>query len=733
MLKIVGMGLIGVSFLASVYAILSYLKYIRTGNETDLNLGNILHKWLLYILSGVGVLLFYFIVTHDFSIQYVASYSSTKEPWYYLISTFWAGQEGTFYLWLLYTVIFGMFVIRQKNEFVPHVMVVLHVTVFFLLLLLLARSPFRPLDPNILINLADGRGLNPLLKNPWMVIHPPTLFLGYSSVAVTAAYAIAGLWTRKTGDWIKHCFPWTLFTTAVLGLGVIMGGYWAYVVLGWGGYWAWDPVENASVFPWFLMVAAFHGMLIYRSVKGFLKTTVVLSILAYWMMLYGSFLTRSGILEEFSVHSFSSLGLNHFLIAFIVAYTLMGAYFFITRWSDMPGEKLQDKFNKEMVLAFTVILFVLSTFVLWIGTSKPFFTSLIGEAQASAQADLYNDVFSYIAVFMMAFLATAPLLKWKREGLNINRSRFIVMLIASVGAALPVLLVDPELKIIFVVIFALALWALVVNSYNVYRFFSSPPLRASGVTHVGLALMVIGIMASSTLGDDLRIKLNKNEPVERMGMSLTYVERQTTPGDETITYIVQGKAETDVFRVPMEFSYSDFNRSYMRKPHIVRKPTEDLYFSPVNLVEFAIGKEAVLKQGETLKFDSLSIRFEGFQVLEMNPNQGVFRVNGRFSLSTPDTTITTVAEFAQENGATRSDIQTLNAVNYSFKIIEVNATDKAVKFVYGHAADQIVLEQLEIELSTKPLIYVLWLGTIILVIGLSLSTSYRLRIMTRGI
>ena len=157
-------------------------------------------------------------------------------------------------------------------------------------------------------------------------------------------------------------FPWTLFTSAVLGLGVIMGGYWAYVVLGWGGYWAWDPVENASIFPWFILVACFHSMLIYKSAKAFLKTTIILGILGYFLMLYGSFLTRSGILQNFSVHSFSSLGLNTELIIFILSFVYLGVHLLVSRWKEIVSVKLEDKLSKEMILAFVVVIFILSTF-----------------------------------------------------------------------------------------------------------------------------------------------------------------------------------------------------------------------------------------------------------------------------------------------------------------------------------------------------------------------------------
>ncbi|MCB0279922.1 MAG: cytochrome C biogenesis protein, partial [Calditrichaeota bacterium] len=177
-MKIAGMLLISLAFIGSLTATLNYFYYIKSGSESYLKRANRLHQLIFAILLIVGILLYYSILVHDFSLNYVANYSSKNDPWYYQFAAFWAGQEGTFYLWTLYTTIFGLILIRRNDKFLPYVMIMLHISIFSILLILLKQSPFRPIDPAILANLTDGRGLNPLLKNYWMIIHPPTLFLG---------------------------------------------------------------------------------------------------------------------------------------------------------------------------------------------------------------------------------------------------------------------------------------------------------------------------------------------------------------------------------------------------------------------------------------------------------------------------------------------------------------------------------------------------------------------------
>jgi cytochrome c-type biogenesis protein CcmF len=217
------------------------------------------------VLIAGGVLL-YLILTHDFRLHYVFSYSDLSLPTRYLIATFWAGQEGSFLLWLMWGMVVGLPLIRYAHHYEDRTLIVYNVAQISLLVILLRQSPFR-----FLSGLApgqvpfDGQGLNPLLQNPWMTIHPPIMFLGYAATAVPFAFAVAALWGRRYDEWTKAAMPWALVTVVTLGCAILLGGYWAYVTLGWGGYWGWDPVENSSLVPWIASAALVHGMVLQRA------------------------------------------------------------------------------------------------------------------------------------------------------------------------------------------------------------------------------------------------------------------------------------------------------------------------------------------------------------------------------------------------------------------------------------------------------------------------------------
>ena len=188
----------------------------------------------------------------------------------------------------------------------------------------------------------DGAGLNPLLQDPWMVAHPPVLFIGYAAATVPFAYAIAALLRKDFSTWIERSRRWTLFTMTSLGIGIFLGGYWAYKVLGWGGYWGWDPVENSSLIPWLALVALVHGTLVQRRKGALVRTNIALALASYVLVFYSTFLTRSGVLSNFSVHSFSDLGLSRHLVFFMLFYVVISVFLFVRRFRDMSAKRLGE-------------------------------------------------------------------------------------------------------------------------------------------------------------------------------------------------------------------------------------------------------------------------------------------------------------------------------------------------------------------------------------------------------
>src|ERR1035437_1911689 len=289
--------------------------------------------------------MFYLIYNHYFEYYYVLHHSSLTLPFRYMFACFWEGQEGSFLLWAIWHVVLSWFIIRKGGEWeAPVIGVIATVQVFITSMLLgiyvfgyklgsdpfifmrnlpeMANLPFIQM-PDYLSRIKDGQGLNPLLQNYWMVIHPPTLFLGFASTVVPFAFAIAGLWKKKYTEWQRPALPWTFFGIMVLGTGVLMGGAWAYEALSFGGFWAWDPVENASLVPWLTLVGSAHLMLINRNNDQSVFITFFLALLSFLLILYSTFLTRSGILGETSVHAFTDLGMSGQLLIYLFFFLVL--------------------------------------------------------------------------------------------------------------------------------------------------------------------------------------------------------------------------------------------------------------------------------------------------------------------------------------------------------------------------------------------------------------------------
>ncbi|MEQ1678948.1 MAG: cytochrome c biogenesis protein CcsA, partial [Chitinophagaceae bacterium] len=274
----------------------------------------------------------------------------------------------------------------------------------------------QPLKPDYMSSIKDGNDLNPLLQNYWMVIHPPVLFLGFASTIVPFAFAVAGLWKKLYGEWTKPTLPWALFSAAVLGVGIMMGGIWAYESLTFGGYWAWDPVENASLVPWMILISGIHTLLIYRHSGHSLKATHLFLILSFSFILYSTFLTRSGILGETSVHAFTDLGMNWQLLAFLLIFVAPALTLFFIRSKEIPTiRKEENASSREFWMFIGALVFFLSAIVIIGKTSLPVFNKVFG-TKISPPEDpefAYNSIQIYVAIIIALLTAIAQYLKYK--------------------------------------------------------------------------------------------------------------------------------------------------------------------------------------------------------------------------------------------------------------------------------------------------------------------------------
>jgi len=356
-----------------------------------------LGRWSYYVHSlavvGIIVLLFWLISAHYWEYQYVWQHSSRDLPWYYRISCFWEGQEGSFLLWTFWNMVLGHLVLRRADKWHSYVMgTVATVQVFLAMMLIgiyffeykLGNSPFilmrdhqlgAPIfqRANYLQFIQDGNGLNPLLQNYWMVIHPPTLFLGFASTLFPFAYVLAALWSGVYNrEWTNITLRWALLGAGVLGVGVLMGGAWAYEALSFGGFWAWDPVENASIMPWIALIAGLHCLLAYKHSGYSLPVTMFLLLTAFILVLYSTFLTRSGILGDTSVHSFTDLGMSGQLLLFLFFFILLATVSLLLGWRHLPQpDKEEASSSREFWLFVGSLILTIYGFILTLDTSWP--------------------------------------------------------------------------------------------------------------------------------------------------------------------------------------------------------------------------------------------------------------------------------------------------------------------------------------------------------------------------
>ena len=391
-----------ISLVAATLAVFSFWRA-----EKDPSWRKLAH--ISFFIHGMSVFaivstLFFMMANHYFEYDYVWKHTSLDLPSKYLFSAFWEGQEGSFLLWMFWHAVLGLILLWKGKTLKGPVLAVIAAVQAFLSSMILGSyifglkigsSPFiliRELPENLnmpwtklpdylerIPAFMDGTGLNPLLQNYWMTIHPPTLFLGFASTVIPFAFAIAGLLKRDYKGWIKPALPWAFFSVMILGTGILMGGAWAYEALSFGGFWAWDPVENSSLVPWLTMVGAAHLILIQKNRGGVVPSALFLSIISFLLVLYSTFLTRSGVLGDSSVHAFVDLGLSGQLLIYLLFFVLFSFGLLIYHYKKLPKPKKEESISsREFWVFIGSMVFMLSSLQITFSTSMPVFNKLFG-------------------------------------------------------------------------------------------------------------------------------------------------------------------------------------------------------------------------------------------------------------------------------------------------------------------------------------------------------------------
>ncbi|MFQ5346700.1 MAG: heme lyase CcmF/NrfE family subunit [Rhodothalassiaceae bacterium] len=452
-------------------------------------------------------------VSSDFSLLVVAQNSHTEKPLLYKIAGVWGNHEGSLVLWVLMLGFFGTLVALLGRSlpalFKARVLAVqAMITSGFLLFLLLTSNPFARLDPAPL----EGRGLNPLLQDPGLAFHPPLLYLGYVGFSVAFSFAVAALVEGRVGPaWARWMRPWVLVAWMALTAGIALGSWWAYYELGWGGWWFWDPVENASFMPWLAGTALLHSAIVVEKRDALKRWTILLAILTFSLSLLGTFLVRSGVLT--SVHAFAVDPARGVFILGLLALAIGGSLFlYAWRANTLEGGGLFAAISRESALVLNNILLSVATAIVFIGTLYPLFLDILSGEKISVGAPYYARTFVPLMMLLVLALGFAPLLSWKRgdPGRAARSLRFALLLpLAALPLAWAIYGAAPVMAFLG---FALAVWlvAAVISEWAVrVRLFRIPlghslkraaglPRRHYGMAlaHLGLAVSIFGITAS---------------------------------------------------------------------------------------------------------------------------------------------------------------------------------------------------------------------------------------------
>lgn len=799
------------AFVSALLATIGFYLATRSHEEVKKASWNKFARYAFFThafsILAVVITLFFMIFNHRFEYHYVWSHSSLDLPLKYILSCFWEGQEGSFLLWTFWMVVLGVFLIFRAGKWEAPVLTFISLQQIFLVSFLLGIyigdvkigiTPFLLMedaltqDPVFLFDnymefIKDGTGLNALLQNYWMVIHPPVLFLGFAAVTVPFAFAFAGLWTRKYTEWVKPAIPYSLFATMVLGAGILMGGAWAYEALSFGGFWAWDPVENASLIPWLITLAGLHLLVVVKATGHALKSAFIMKFLAFFFVLYASFLTRSGILGDSSVHSFVVSGLENHLLLFMGFFTVLGLYLIVKNWKQLPThEKEEESSSREFWMFIGSLVFLFAGLHVIFFTSIPVYNqiflrinNLLGTslrtdfAPPADPVHYYTAVQIWVAVIIAFFTAFAQFLKYRKTSLkkffkamSLSLVLAIVLTIFSANTLEYPFFTKAELQIFgsnvkvfsiypFTLLLLAASFAVLANMHYLIAVLKGNIKVAGGsVAHIGFGILLIGILISNAnqqviskntaginYGDEFDTKfkrdnilLYQNAPVT-MGEYIVTYQGDSAINRETYYKVHYERIHPETGDVLYDFTLYPYLLMDKKSQQLTPNPDTKHYlshdvFTHISSIpsKEARSNQPVTEQHEVAVGDTIFYS-KGYMVLN-----DIRRYSS-------DTSIAAGALFVAYTGTLQEQVEPLFSVNGNEIIsepVQMQNADVSVTFDFINTQQntfQITTTESNIENNwiimkaiVFPMINFVWLGMVIMTIGIFISILHRRKV-----
>lgn len=704
-------------------------------------------------LFGTMLCLGALFVGDQFEYGYVAEHSGSSASALYKVAAIWAGQQGSFLLWACGSAFFGLLSYRWTGKYQRWFLTVFAAFLASLAAVLAFESPFGLLNGMILNGQvfvpAAGNGLVPSLQNYWVAIHPPTIFLGFGSLAVLFSYGASAMLTGDLESWVAKVRPWALVSLAILGLGVVMGGLWAYETQGWGGFWSWDPVENVSFVPWLLVVVFVHGLMVQAARKKWYATNALLAGLPFLLFVYGTFLTRSGYLDKFSVHSFAQMDraalwiLLALLVAVVLGYLGMWIRRGLPLASALATGEATSPSQRERAFAWGAILLSGLAISIAFGMSVPFFFGLLGKDGKVVEEPLYHQVVVWFYVPIMLLLAITPFLSWRshsrKEGLT--RLWYVLGLAVLVESLVIFVLdrsdwkqnVDPAAAIQFpfggsvprvpwvLFLFFVTSVAVSANAWRIGELVRRSRLGIGGfVAHMGLALTLAGLILSRGLEQKEQILVMDGTPGEGLGYDVRYDRMTADPSADNsnkavfVVTPVSGGKPFEVRSTYFQMQGDDGRPSAFTSPAIVHGWNHDLY------VSLGVPQTDLWDQpehfdiGETKAGTGISITYLGLAV-HGQPGQPSATFGAKLRVVEDGRTYYAEPRIGMQGSDSPQASPSLRA-----RITGMDASDGSIslQMPYTHI-------MFPLELYYKPFTGLVWLGAGLITLGGLIAARYR--------